>query len=604
MQLHFKNSFQGYFRFYYSVIGKKLFVNLGLCLLVSFVDGMGLAMFMPLLQAVGQQGSVTADKSSLGALHHVTDLIQRLGFPLTVNVVLVLLILLFTTKGLLKLVQFTYMLKVRYYFMRKVRFALVDHLQNLTFTSFIKLNSGRIQNTLVGEVQRLYITMNNYFSALQAGVMLLTYITLAFLANFQFALFVAVGAGLSNLLFKKIYVATRKASVEFSQKGHDFNSYLVQAVTNFKYLKATNYFSDFAGKLKEVILESELLNRKMGFFTSFMSAVKEPIIIMIAASVIYLQVNWMGSALTSILLSLLLFYRALSFLMSVQQYWQEFIQNIGAMHSVAGLLNQMDDMKEMQCAVSFQNVQNEVLLQNVSFAYQKKPVVKNVSLHIRKNQTVAIVGESGSGKTTLANIIAGLVHPEQGQVLIDGVPLLQYNLDSYRRQIGYISQEVVIFSDSIYNNITFWAEKTPANLRRFWHIAELASLTGYLNSMEEKEDTLLGDNGILISGGQKQRISIARELYKKSQLLIFDEATSALDSETERNIQENIEKLHGKFTMVIIAHRLSTIKYADVIYLVEKGTLVDGGSFEQMMARSQQFQHMVSLQQFSTDRMP
>jgi len=596
LYLQFKNSFFGYFRFYYRVIGNKLLINLFLCLLVSFVDGIGLAMFMPLLQAAGQQGKPSAGQESLGALHYVTDLITKMGFPLTIGVVLVLLIVLFVIKGLLKFFQFNYMLGVRYYFMRKIRFALVDSLQDISYVSFLKLSSGKIHNTLVGEVQRLYLTMNNYFSALQSSVMLMTYVALAFLANFQFALFVAIGAGLSNILYKKIYTATKKASIELSKKGHDFNGFLVQAVHNYKYLKATNYFRDFTLRLKEVIKHTELLNRRMGFFSSVISSVKEPIIIIIVAIVIYLQINWLGGNFTSILLSLLLFYRSLSFLMSVQQFWQEFIQNIGAMDTVAGLLNQMHEAKEKQEARIFTEIKRGICLRNVFFSYARKSVLKDISLVMEKNQTVAIVGESGSGKTTLANVIAGLVEPDSGQVLIDNCPLTIYNTDSYRRQVGYISQETVVFNDTIFNNITFWAEKTTENLKRFWETCELASLTAYINSLEEKEETFLGDNGILISGGQKQRICIARELFKKAQILIFDEATSSLDSETERSIQENTEKLHGKFTVVIIAHRLSTIKYADMIYLLKDGKVTDAGTFDEMLVRSQQFKHMVSLQ--------
>src|SRR5690606_17764987 len=153
---------------------------------------------------------------------------------------------------------------------------------------------------------------------------------------------------------------------------------------------------------------------------------------------------------------------------------------------------------------------------------------------IPKNTTIALIGESGSGKTTLANLIAGLIEPNKGEMLIDGVRINTLNLNSYRSQIGYISQEPVIFSDDIFNNITFWAERTPENEERFWEVVKLASLEDFIQSQSKQELTLLGDNGILISGGQKQRISIARELYKNAEILIFDEATSALDSETEK----------------------------------------------------------------------
>jgi subfamily B ATP-binding cassette protein MsbA len=193
-------------------------------------------------------------------------------------------------------------------------------------------------------------------------------------------------------------------------------------------------------------------------------------------------------------------------------------------------------------------------------------------------------------------VIAGLFVPDEGEVLVDETPLSKHDLNSYRDKIGYISQESVIFSDNIYNNITFWAEPTPENLRRFDEVLEMASLKDFINSLPDKAETNLGDNGILISGGQKQRISIARELYKKCEILILDEATSALDSETERIIQENIEKLQGSYTMIVIAHRLSTIKEADIIYLMDKGKVSASGTFEEMMEKSSRFKKMVSFQ--------
>jgi subfamily B ATP-binding cassette protein MsbA len=198
----------------------------------------------------------------------------------------------------------------------------------------------------------------------------------------------------------------------------------------------------------------------------------------------------------------------------------------------------------------------------------------------------------------MANLVAGLIVPQEGEIMIDGKQLSQIELNTYRSKIGYISQEAVIFSDTIFNNVTLWAEPTAESKKRFEEVIEMASLGDFVNSLSARENTKVGDNGILISGGQKQRISIARELFKQAEILIFDEATSALDSETEKIIQANIERLHGTYTMVIIAHRLSTIKQADIIFLLENGKISDSGSFDEMMGKSKRFNKLVSLQAF------
>jgi subfamily B ATP-binding cassette protein MsbA len=595
MELKFKNNFFGYFSFYYSVLGNRLLLNMLLSVLISLLDGMGLAMFMPLLQAVGG-GPTDVGEESMGHLHYLTDAIHGLGFELNLDTVLGVLVVVFTVKGILRFVQSSYQVRIRQVFLRTVRYRLVDGLQHLHYQGFLSMDSGRIQNSMTTEVNKLYQGMNYYFNAAQSSLMLSTYISLAFLANYQFALLVAIGAGASNFLYRRIYNSTKRISIQVSKKGDKFNSYLMQAIHNFKYLKSTNYFALFSARLKEVITSSEKLVRKTGMYSAITNSVKEPMIIIIIALVIEMQIRWMGANLSTILLSLLLFYRALTYLIVIQNQWQYFVQNIGSMDSVSSILHDMHTKREVMASQPFETIQKGVELRNIRFSYGEVHVLKDVSIRLNKNQTIALVGESGSGKTTLANILAGLLTP-QGDVLMDGVPLRNYDVDSYRSKIGYIAQDPVIFNDDIYNNVTFWAEPTAENMQRFWEIIELTSLKDFLQSLPDKEKTNLGDNGLLISGGQKQRISIARELYKKAEILILDEATSALDSETEKIIQTNIEKLHGQYTIVIIAHRLSTIKNADTIYLLENGYLSDSGTFEAMLTTSAKFNRMVKLQE-------
>jgi subfamily B ATP-binding cassette protein MsbA len=572
---------------------------LGLSVLISFLDGLGLAMFMPLLKAVGDgKSQPAASGESMGQLQHVINLIKAMGFELTVTTVLMALVTLFVLKGAMRYFQLKFYARLRERFIKKVRFSLVNNLEGLSYSAFLKIDSGRIQNTLTSEVQRLFLSFTNYFMASQASVMLLTYMFLAFLANYQFAVLVCFGAVLSNLIYNNLYKRVKKHSVELSKKGSDFNGFLIQTTHYFKYLKSTNTFSRYAGKLKNVINQTESLNRKIGHMTAIGTSIKEPIIVSIVAAVILVQLNWMGASLSSIILSLLLFYRALSFLVMTQNYWQNFIENTGGINSVISLTKEMSALQEVHGSVSFKNIQNNIELKHVSLSYDDLKVLDDISIQIPKKSTIALVGESGAGKTTLANMIAGLINPNGGELYIDDIPMLQYDLRTYRNKVGYISQEPVVFNDTIFDNITFWAEPTPENKKRFNEVLQMASLSEFVNSLPDKELTRLGDHGILISGGQRQRISIARELYKDAEVLIFDEATSALDSETERIIQKNIEQLHGTYTIVLIAHRLSTIKEADTIYLLEKGRVSASGSFDEMVDKSSRFKKMVSLQGF------
>ena len=183
-----------------------------------------------------------------------------------------------------------------------------------------------------------------------------------------------------------------------------------------------------------------------------------------------------------------------------------------------------------------------------------------------------------------------------GNLSIDKQNINNLKKETYQKRIGYIAQEPVVFNDTIFNNITFWAEPTNNNLKRFQKAIEQAAIKEFIDNLDKKELTLLGNNGINLSGGQKQRISIARELYKEIDILFLDEATSALDSETEKEIQYNIDKLKGKYTIIIIAHRLSTVKNVDTLYLMDKGAIIDNGTFDELLEKSNRFKRMVELQ--------
>lgn len=590
------NIFQ-YFAFYYRFLKNKVLVFLFLSISVGFLDGMGLALFIPLLDSVDAGSDKSGD---LGKLSFITDFITGAGLPLTITVLLYFMVLVFFIKGIAKFVQLYYQSSLRQLFLKKVRYTLLRGLGGLSYNGFLKLDAGTIQNTLTTEVEKLITSFAFFFQSFQASAILGVYIFMAFLANPQFAVFVALGAGASNLLYRQIYKKTKQASVTLSNRGSDFNGLLIQCVRYFKYLKSTDFFSKYEKKLGAVIDHTEQLNKRIGVYAAITQSAKEPIILLIVVMVIQAQLKWFDVTFSSIMVSLLLFYRALSFLATVQNSWQTFIQNIGSIHTIQKMMSNLDEFKEKGGSGQFKSLGTGIDVRGLTFNYGEKTVLKDLSFEIPKNKTVAFIGESGSGKTTLANIISGLLHAGDAGVYVNNMPLSQIDLASYRSQIGYISQDPVVFNDTVYNNVTLWDDNTPENYLRFQQAIRLAHLERFLAELSQQEQTVLGDSGVLISGGQKQRVSIARELYKKNiSVLILDEATSALDSETEKIIQENIENLHGQYTIIVIAHRLSTIKSADCIILLEKGSIASQGDFNELMKVSPQFKRMVQLQEFS-----
>ncbi len=227
---------------------------------------------------------------------------------------------------------------------------------------------------------------------------------------------------------------------------------------------------------------------------------------------------------------------------------------------------------------------------------QGENVLKGLNLTISKNETIAIVGESGSGKTTLMNLLSGLFYPKEGGYYVDGRSIKDIEINSFKHNIGYIVQDPAIFNDTVFNNITFWKPKSPDNQKKFEEAIKKAAIYEYINDLPDKENTLLGLNGMNVSGGQKQRFSIARELFKDVDILFMDEATSNLDSTTEKEIHTNINALKGNYTIIVIAHRMATVKSADRIIVLKDGEIESIGNYEELLKKSDEFQKMVDLQ--------
>lgn len=583
------------FGWFYQYLKHRVFVLIGLNILLGVLDGFGLAMFLPLLQMTEDINA--ADVSRLGNLRFLADGMQKMGISITLVSVLGFLCVFFTLKGVARYFCDVYIVNAQQYFIRKVRLRMLYALNAITFKSFITADAGRIQNTMSGEVERVSRAFLSYFTALQQIVLVAVYMSFAFFVDPAFAVLVTMGGLLTNFVYKKINNRTKKASVTLTEDSNSFQGLILQHVGNYKYLRATGLVNYFGKRLEKNLHQLEDSNKRIGALTALITGAREPLLIYVVAAVILVQVKLLGALIGPLLISLLFFYRALTALLLMQGSWNYFLAASGSIENMKRFQKELDADKQTDGKVLSAGFHSTYQLNNVSLGFGNKLVLKNINLTIQKNETVAFAGESGSGKTSLVNILAGLIPPDSGVMTIDGVNRYDLNIESFQKKIGYITQDPVIFNDSIFNNITLWDKRNEENLHRFKEVVKKAAIYDFINDLAQKEDTCLGNNGINLSGGQKQRISIARELYKNIDILIMDEATSALDSETEKAIQDNIDALKGQYTILIVAHRLSTIKNADRIVLLSNGQIEQTGTYQQLTETAPMFKRMVALQE-------
>jgi ATP-binding cassette subfamily C protein len=251
-----------------------------------------------------------------------------------------------------------------------------------------------------------------------------------------------------------------------------------------------------------------------------------------------------------------------------------------------------------QSSVPIPQLNQSIRLEAVTFHYEGEPspVITDLQLEILKGQTVAFVGETGSGKTTLVDLLIGLLHAQSGRICIDDVVLSRANSPGWQRQIGYVPQDVFLFDDTVKRNIAIGSEDEAIDIDRVEWAAQTANIHAFITTeLPNGYETTIGERGVRLSGGQRQRLGLARALYRQPGILILDEATSALDSITEHAVIESLKGTSGSLTVIIVAHRLSTVRHADQIYVMEKGRIIQRGSYDTLLKTSNVFREMAQL---------
>ena len=587
-----------YLKIYRRYIGRRIYLVFGLTVAVALTQGFGITLLLPLLRASQSDG--TEDMSWAEATLH--ELLTWMGIADYLPGILAFIALVFVAKGGLQFLKGGYVGYLQSQLLKELKTRLFDAYSRMTYRYYIRQNAGHFINVINQQVNRFFSSFTGFTSFFSEVVTTLSYFAFAFAVAWRFAL-MAFGVGIGLLfLFKYLNAYVRRLSRERSAEMSTLNKLLVQSLQAFKYIVGTNQTAHLRSGVVDSVdrLTGYILRQRIA--GSFTSAIKEPVSVLLIVGLIALQVMVFDGAIAPIFVALLLFHRGMQSMMAIQSGWQSTMDQIGAVEMVTDEFDAVHEHEEADGRTEVGRLSQGIEFEDVCFAYKAEDgdVLHDVNISVPVNQTVALVGESGAGKSTLVEMMTLMLRPRTGTIRIDGVPHDEIDLASWRDQIGYVSQETVVFDDTVSNNIHLWqgnVDEDPALRERMIHAAERAHADHFIRKLPNGYQTVVGDRGVRLSGGQRQRLFVARELFKQPNLLLLDEATSDLDTASEQHIQNSIDALKGEVTVVIIAHRLSTVKNADRVYVLDEGRVIEAGTYYELRAREDgEFREMVEMQ--------
>ncbi len=588
------NEFIYLIRYLYSMIRWRLFVWVALLMVASLLEGFSVSMILPILG-----GSESADTP---LYRFLTQGAEYIGLPYTLPVAVAGMAVLYIARTGFIIYQRVYAADITGKLMAQLKIELVEQVYESDYQYFLQRGLSAFTNAVTIELSNVSHAFDNCNRFIVNAGFALVYIALPLAINPVFTSVVIVVGVPGYFLLKRLLRVLRGFSIRSTQANQGLQSYIIQGLVNFKYIKATNSHQGIFGRIRDTSREQGRLEYKQTSLAAILDNGTDLFFMLIIAGLLLYSVEIARNSLIEILFILFIVRRAMVSALNAQRSFQAFLRFSGSVRNFQTLSRELDESVEpVTESGATPDFSQPITFTDVSFEYEGSgKVLDGVSLTIPPNGMIAFVGASGAGKSTVATMLTGLLTPTSGQIDIGNVPYKSLNRRKLREGIGYVTQESVIFNDTIHNNIALWSAGDDSR-NRVRATARAAGASDFIERLPDGYDSPLGDNGINISGGQRQRISIARELYKDASLLIFDEATSALDTESETEVQKSIDALRGDKTIIMIAHRLSTIKNCDMIYVLKDGRVVERGPYDALLEQNGEFSQMVERQALASD---
>jgi len=569
---------------------KNVGFALFLMVFVGLTEGVGLLLLVPLLQLVG----LDVQQGALGQIaEFIASFFAYFGVTPTLAMVLVIYVLIISLNTLLRRLQTVQVSEIEYGFAAHLRKDLFKAITSVNWLFFTGKRSSDFAHALTYEIERITTGTSFFISLIASSIILVVYIIFALnISGIITGLIFIVGIVLL-LILKRRTESAGESGEKLSEVSKDLYSSTLKQMDGMKTIKS---FGMEDKNIKLFNREADNISRSfMGAINSyadvrFLFDVGSVIILSI---IVFILVEFIAIPIAELLILLFLFVRMIPNFSTVQLSYQYFINMLPAYRTVADLEKECKNEAEPMLEGNKIILNEKIELKNVSFTYGIENGsfnLENLNLTIDAGKTTAIAGLSGAGKSTIADMLMGLIIPQSGSITVDDVDLTKENLLSWRNQIGYVAQDTFLFNDTIRNNLLF-ADPAACD-EEVLEALKQASADEFVLKLPQKLDTLIGDRGVRLSGGEKQRLALTRALLRNPSLLILDEATSNLDSKNEKNILDSLEDLHGNLTILIIAHRLSTIKNADITYLLEKGSIIESGTYKELKEKEKYFKFL------------
>ncbi|SEQ06358.1 ABC transporter ATP-binding protein [Flavobacterium urocaniciphilum] len=485
--------------------------------------------------------------------------------------------------------------------LRDLRIALYNKVIHLPLSFYSEKRKGDVMVRLtndVGEVQFAFLSILEVIFKEPLTIIGMLF-TMLFI-NAKLTLFVLIFIPLSGLMISRIGKGLKRKSGRVQQESGVFVSILEETLSGLKVIKSYNSEGNFFGKFNAsadrlYTFSNSLLNRNnlANPVSEFLGIVVIAILLWFGGNMVLVENTLNGEKFIGFML---LAYGILQPAKAISKASYTLKSALAAAERVLEVLDQENTITNKENAFVKDTFDKGISINNINFAYEKEKVLKDFSIEVPKGKTIALVGQSGSGKSTIANLLTRFYDIQEGSIKIDDVEIRDWDMHSLRALIGLVTQDSILFNDSIKNNLLIG--KQDATDEEIIEALKIANAYDFVKDLPNGIETNIGDGGGKLSGGQKQRISIARAVLKNPPIMILDEATSALDTESEKLVQDAIEKMMQNRTSIVIAHRLSTIQKADNIIVMQKGKIVEQGNHNDLLAKNGTYAKLVALQSF------